>query len=195
MLGSREKLHPSMFFQLNQDRTEIILFGNKMEKIKVDVHHESRGLKTQIRILEFSWSLPKYGRTWCAREQNSHSSGVFQVCAFLVILALVASTGYSRQSRQDYYSSSHQCWYFLWRNDRNIAWNFLWGSASWHTWSFDQTIYLCQPWRNRCVASLLWRYAMQCRIAVVHHGCLKIENYVKCMICITRFGLLLSFQN
>ncbi|KAF7703402.1 hypothetical protein HF521_022409, partial [Silurus meridionalis] len=38
------------FLQLNKDKTEVIVFGNKNETLKVNTYLDSRGLKTQNKV-------------------------------------------------------------------------------------------------------------------------------------------------
>ena len=115
---------------------------------------------------------------WALREQHSHSSGALQICAFAVFLALEASSIYFRQSKQDCHTCSRQCWSFPCPNDGNIAWNFPHIDIL-PRFTFPLMLNQClpsslfrylsatlptshQPWRNRCVASLLWTYVMCC---------------------------------
>ena len=98
---------------------------------------------------------------------------------------LVALSGYSRQSLQDHYSCSRQCCSFPDWIDGKIAGNFFWGWAHWNSSPFCVCTHgesvpsifsaqrdlsgtlptSLQPWRNRCVASLLW----SCMIYISQH--------------------------
>ena len=90
-----------------------------------DSSHSALSLDSQEGIVA-TWVPP-----------NTTGTALIQSFADLHLSGLSHSSGspsYSRQSRQDHHSC--QCWSFSCRNHRDIAWNFLWGSAHQHFSSF-----------------------------------------------------------
>ena len=109
------------------------------------------------------------------KGQNSYSSGALHTHVFLSAMA-----SSSCSSKQHHHLCSHQSWSFPSRSDGHIAWCFLWSSARWHCspscpsphaesvpaifsaqWDLLSTLPSShQPWRDRCVAPLLWIYVI-----------------------------------